>query len=395
MPASRKSKKSKGLPWARLAILALSAVALFAAGEIYQLTRSDAGRLKLARHLRTGDPAQITRIIGGTLREALTTMGVPADSLRESVTEQGSAAVRWRVGVRPDASLLQLNYALSRAVEQAGANVLRGRETWTTLGGSTVTLLVGLPDRPTHEIVLVRAPRPESESQAEPARLALVLYGLGDEPARADSFLALPAPFAVAILAGGKNSRELFRAAHRREREVVMQLPLEPINYPRVNPGPGTLLVTMRPARIASDVRRYLDQAEPLAAVANHMGSLATQDMSVMTAVYRELKRSRVPFLHVQPAAGAVCKSLASDMGIRYEEPDAVIDIEPRQDDAKALERRWKAVLAECRERGALTVMIRATPLTLRWLPRQLESKKLGAVRVVPLSSLVRKPTES
>src|SRR6185436_3905765 len=101
-------------------------------------------------------------------------------------------------------------------------------------------------------------------------------------------------------------------------------LPLEPINYPQISPGPGTILVTMKPAQVSSLVRRYLEQADPVAAVANHMGSLATQDMTVMNAVFGELKRAGAPFLHVRPAPGAVCKSLAADLGVPYDEPDAM-----------------------------------------------------------------------
>ena len=58
-------------------------------------------------------------------------------------------------------------------------------------------------------------------------------------------------------------------------------------------------------------MKHYLDEAGPVTAVANLMGSLATQDITVMRAVFRELERRQVPFLHVSPAVGAVCRSLA------------------------------------------------------------------------------------
>src|SRR5262249_49938054 len=141
----------------------------------------------------------------------------------------------------------------------------------------------------------------------------------------------LPAPFAVAVVPGTRAGERTLLAARQRGRELVLHLPLEPLNYPRINPGPGTVLVSMPPGRISATVRRYLDQAGNVAAVANDMGSLATQDLTVMTAVYRELRRRRVPFLHVAPAAGAVCKSLAADLGVNYAEPDVVVDGEARR----------------------------------------------------------------
>ena len=86
----------------------------------------------------------------------------------------------------------------------------------------------------------------------------------------------------------------------------------------------------MKPDRATGTVRRWLDQSGPVVGVANHMGSLATQDMTLMGAVYRELRRRHLPFVHVQPAAGAVCRPLAAEMGVIYDEPDAVLDAEAR-----------------------------------------------------------------
>ncbi|NOT33291.1 MAG: divergent polysaccharide deacetylase family protein [Candidatus Eisenbacteria bacterium] len=376
-----------------LGILVLGALVTFAGGELLQMARSDTGQVRMARTLGIADGPRLTAVIGRQVRHALDESGMPAESLVVSVVEDGPAAVRWRVGLRSDASLLQLNYAITRTLEQAGASVLSGREGVTSRGATYVTLLAGIPGRPTHELVLARPPREEEPEERPNARLALVLYGFGDETVLAESLMVLPAPFAVAIVPGARGSAAMFGAAHHASREVVLQLPLEPVNYPQVNPGPGTLLVTMRPARVQSGVRHYIDQARPVAAVANHMGSLATQDMTLMTAVYDELRDRRLPFLHVMPAAGAVCRSLASEMGVVYDEPDETLDYEPRAADTRALDKRWKQVLEEARRRGRMMVWVRATPTTARWLRRASLPKQLEGVDLVPLTSVLRKPS--
>jgi len=219
-----------------------------------------------------------------------------------------------------------------------------------------------------------------------------VLYGFGESAAAADSFFAMRLPFAVAVVPGARESDKVLQLARQRQREMVLHLPLEPLNYPRVNPGPGTLRVTMSPRSISSTVRRQLDKAGAVSAVANHMGSLATQDMTMMTAIYRELRRRRIAFLHMTPAPGAVCKSLAADMGVDYAEPDALLDRETREDNTQALDARWNTLLREARDQGHLVVMARATPLLWRWLPQVLNSKRLQGVDIVPLASLLEKP---
>jgi polysaccharide deacetylase 2 family uncharacterized protein YibQ len=385
-------RKNSSSPLPALGWIALSALALFALGEAYRYSRSDSGQLALARRLGLGSREQVTRLVGKRLEVALTRAGARTDSISERVLTGSGPTLSWRVTLPPDASLLQFNSAVTRSLESDGLAVLSGRETWTERGAPMLRLLIGLPKRATHELLVVRSQRGEGQVEPEPARLALVLFGFGEDAAKADSFFAAPFPFAVAVAAGDKGSAASFRAAHKRGRELVLHLPLEPLNFPQVNPGPGTLLVTMKPTKVAGEVRRYLDQAAPVAAVANDLGSLATQDMTLMRAVYRELKKGDVPFLHVSPVAGAVCKPLAADMGIAYAEPDIVVDHEARTD-TRALDRAWTAALKHARARGRVVVWMRATPLSIRWLPGALASKRIEGVSIVPLSALLRQPT--
>jgi polysaccharide deacetylase 2 family uncharacterized protein YibQ len=386
----RKSSRS-GLP-RKLLWLAAAALTLFIAGEAWFLLRSDAGRLTLGR-AGLGDRAALTRIVGRHAHQALEEAGVSRDSIRESVVARGAAPVAWRVGLRPGASTLQVHSTLAAALEAEGAHVLSGRERPGPSGDTQVRLVIGVGRLATHEITLVLPPPWRDAPLPESGKIALVLFGFGEGDSLARACFALPAPFAAAIVPGAKSSATQFALAHAKSREVVLHLPLEPMNYPQINPGPGTILVTFTPSQIAGRVRKYVEQAGPVIAVANHMGSLATQDMTVMTAVYHELKRERLPFLHVNPAPGSVCKSLASELGVAYDEPDAVIEPDSRSADTKALERRWKELLALSRDHGSIVVWVRATPATAAWLKTAADPKKLGGVSLVPLSSLLRRPT--
>ena len=362
-------------------LIAVVTVAVFLVGEAILLSRSDSGQIALAHVPGLGDWNRVTRIVGRQLRQGMRLSGIPDDSLRVSLDDKAQPSLTWRMGVPPGSSLLRANYAITRMVEQRGARVLSGRETMGPAGESIVTLVVGLPGRPTHRIRLVRGGYPAGESEQRASLLAIVLYGFGDDERMAGDFFALPVPFSVALPPGAKSSTPLIKAAHQRRREIVLQLPLEPVNYPQVNPGPGTLLVTMPPSRISGLVRRYIDQGRPLIAVANHMGSLATRDLTVMTAVYRELRRDSLPFVHV-----------AADLGVAYNEPDEIVETETRESDGKALAKRWSVILEEARGREKMTVWVRATPLTLGWLAPALQGKLPPGVHIVPLSAVIRRP---
>jgi polysaccharide deacetylase 2 family uncharacterized protein YibQ len=128
-------------------------------------------------------------------------------------------------------------------------------------------------------------------------------------------------------------------------------------------------------------------------AVANLQGSFATQDEMFMTAVYRELRRAHLPLLHMNPAPRAVCRALASKVGAAYDEPDLVIDGETRRGDLKSLDKLWNASLEQLRERRHAIVMLRVNERTAPWLDRALSAKRLEGVQLVPLSTVIRRPT--
>src|SRR5262245_18152031 len=119
----RPSKPAAGAPRAVIALVAMTLL-FFLGGEALILGRTDSGRILVARDRHLGDRAEVTRLVGRQIRHGLEIAGVRRDSVREEVLDHGPAAVRWRVGLKPGASLLQTNYAVTRTLEEQGAAVL-------------------------------------------------------------------------------------------------------------------------------------------------------------------------------------------------------------------------------------------------------------------------------
>lgn len=393
MPKRRPSSSAKhGRVPLVLGLFAALALLLFGGGELFAFARSDAGRFLLWRHLHVGDRAHAIRIVGRHVREGLAAARIPAARVREEVVPAGHGpAVRWRVELPDDGSPTQVNYAVTQAVEKLGAEVLTGRETRGKDGALTVTMTLGLPGRPTHELVLVREGVPAESAAARESRVAIVLFGLADDPESARALLGRGEPFAVIAPAIGRERETILKLARASRRELVLQVPMEPEDYPRANPGPGTLLVNMPAGRIGKLTREYLQQAAPVAAVANLQGSFAAQDEPFMTAFYRELKREGVSFLHLSPPTRSVARTVAAKLGVAYDEPDAILDDETRASSPKALARAWAATLERTRGRQQAVVLLRATPTSVRWAREALTAKQLGDARIVPLSSVLHR----
>jgi polysaccharide deacetylase 2 family uncharacterized protein YibQ len=391
MVKRRPSAKGNRAPFLVGAIV-VGALLLFLAGELFAWATSDSGRLAVWRYLHMGDRAHAVRIIGKRIQKGLERAGVPASAIGSEPRAGDGPSLVWNVPLPRGAAPLLVNHLVTTSVEAGGARVLSGRETATANGGLTVTLLVGVPGRPTHEVRLVRAAKPEGEAPREAARLALLLIASEGDDSLLVAACARGEVFSVGATATGGARSAPLRAAHERKREVVLFMPMEPENYPRVNPGPATLLVNMPAGRIGQSLRREIELASPVVAVANLMGSFATQDEPFMTAVYEELRRSQLPFLHVGAVPRAVCRPLAATVGAAYDEPDFVIDGEARRGDTRSLDRAWAEALERARTRGHALVLMRVTRISAPWLARALEPKRLAGVELVPVSAVIRRP---
>lgn len=390
--AKRRSSQKEPRGPILIGLVVAAALLLFLAGELFAWANSDRGRLQVWRWVHLGDHAKVVRLVGKRIEEGLSRAGVDHEAIEVSVVEGKAPQVHWKVTLPRDGSPLLVNHLVTRAVEAGGAQVVSGREATAADGALVVTLLVGAPGRPTHELQVIRPGRREDDVR-EPTRVALVLFASAEDEPLLVSACARSETFAVASAATGAGKTKALRAAHASGREVVLLMPMEPENYPRNNPGPATLLVNWSPGRIEQGLRREVEVAQPIVAVANLQGSFATQDETFMTAVYRELRRAHLPLLHMNPAPRAVCRTLASKVGAAYDEPDLVIDGETRRGDLKSLDKLWSASLDQLRERRNAIVMLRVNERTAPWLDRALSEKRLEGVTLVPLSTVIRRPT--
>lgn len=407
MPPRRRSAKSSSRTTLILGVLAMLALLLFGIGEAWRWSRSDRGRVMAARYLHWGDRAQVVRVMSQRIRAGLESAKVPAEAVTEQArTATDGPALRWLVTLPPAGAPLQVNYAITHMVEGVGAEVLSARERRGEAGALDVTMRIGLPGRPTHEVVLHRPGHAPSTPTGKPGeveevlpvpRVALVLVGLGEDVELLRPLLEKGAPIALAVPAAGPARRPLLQLADRHKAQVVLQIPMEPENYPHINPGTGTLRVDMPKGKVEQEVRRFIAGVERLAAVSNLMGGFAAQDEQFMRAFYEGLKREGQMFLHVTPPSRSVCRVLASEMGVEYDEPDAVLEAPGGSDVAadkatrKALDAAWSDARERAVRHGQALVLVRFSPASAAWLTSLIADPEVG-VRWVPATDVLRRP---
>ena len=139
----------------------------------------------------------------------------------------------------------------------------------------------------------MRGPRATAAAAAgAPPRIAILVTGLGLPGGPAGDVLkGLPPPISVAYGAYGRNLQDGVTSARADGHEVLLQIPLEPNNYPSVDPGPHTLLTTLPPQENMKRLQWLMSRYTGYVGVTNHMGAKFEAASDSLTPVLEELKR--------------------------------------------------------------------------------------------------------
>lgn len=161
-------------------------------------------------------------------------------------------------------------------------------------------------------------PDPLPRAQAG-AKLAIVLDDCGQNLLRLDEVLALPFPVTLAILPQQPQSAETARRARAAGKPYILHQPMEPLapaGGTAPNPGPGALTVATAAAAVDGLLAANLASAGDPRGFNNHMGSRATADRALMTALMAAAKRRGLFFLDSWTTPESVALGSAQAAGV-------------------------------------------------------------------------------
>jgi polysaccharide deacetylase 2 family uncharacterized protein YibQ len=142
-------------------------------------------------------------------------------------------------------------------------------------------------------------------------RAAIVIDDMGNDLEAARQLLALDYPLTLSVLPYLRYTQITAQEAHRRGREIMLHLPMEPEPGEHLSPGQGAILVGMNAAKVQKTVENDLAAVPYVAGVNNHMGSRATQDAALMADVIKTLADHQLYFIDSRTTAASVALEAA------------------------------------------------------------------------------------
>jgi hypothetical protein len=223
----------------------------------------------------------------------------------------------------------------------------------------------------------LRYSRPFDANDRRP-RVAVIVSELGlSSAATTAAIQQMPADISLAFSPYADSLDHWIGLARAAGHEVLLNLPMEPINFPANDPGPRALLTSLSAQQNLERLDWVLGRINGYVGVTNHMGSRFTTMPEAIKPVLSAINDRGLMFVDSRASTRSIAAKLASDIGLPRAINDRQIDQEASR---SAIDNRLTEIERIARENGSAVAMAQPYPVSLErlreWLPT-LETKGL------------------
>ena len=157
--------------------------------------------------------------------------------------------------------------------------------------------------------------RPYTPPPPKTPRIAIVIVGLGlSQTATESAIQGLPGTVTLAFAPYARELEGWIAKARAAGHEVVLELPMEPFDYPSNDPGPHTLLTTASAEENLGRLEWLLSRFTGYIGVTNTMGGKFTAAEAHMRPVLLSLKQRGLLYLDARASRKSVAGRLAAEI---------------------------------------------------------------------------------
>jgi polysaccharide deacetylase 2 family uncharacterized protein YibQ len=220
--------------------------------------------------------------------------------------------------------------------------------------------------------------------------ISVVVTGLGlNEQGTASAIDSLPESVTLAFAPYGKGLQQTVSEARAAGHEVLLEVPLEPFDYPDNDPGPDTLLTGQAPRDNLDKLFTVMGKFGGYVGLINHMGARFTSSAADFGPVMEELGTRGLGYLDDGSSNRSLAPQLAQANAVEFGRADMVLDTNPAR--APILD-ALKALEAKAADRGSAIGVISALPVSIAALAEWAKTASDRNIEVVPVSALMAKP---
>lgn len=227
--------------------------------------------------------------------------------------------------------------------------------------------------------------KPEIKRPKELPMVAIIIDDIGYDRKIADQLLSLDAKITFSVLPYSTFAKQIIDSAHKKGVEIMLHLPMEPVEYPKINPGKGALLNAMSPDQLISMLNDDLNAIPLIRGVNNHMGSRMTTESEKINQIFSILKKRGLFFIDSITTSDTLCRSSARLFKLPFAQRDVFID---HEQDPAFIRKQIKNLIRIAIKKGEAVGIAHPHFETYKVLLEMMPDIK-NKVKLVPASAIV------
>jgi polysaccharide deacetylase 2 family uncharacterized protein YibQ len=236
-------------------------------------------------------------------------------------------------------------------------------------------------------------PRKLPQSKADAPRIAIIVSGLGiSASGTADALSKLPAPVTLAFAPYGSDLEHLVERAKAENHEVLLQAPMEPLDYPDNDPGPETLLTSLPPDQNIDRLHWLMSRFQGYVGIISYMGGRFTASEQSLAPVLHETAKRGLIYVDDGASSRSVAGQLAGAQALPFAKADIVIDAVPTP---TGIDQALAQLEMSARDHGTAVGLASALPGSVTHIAEWAKKVEMRGFVLVPITMVAVKEKSS
>ena len=229
--------------------------------------------------------------------------------------------------------------------------------------------------------------------RSDAPRVALIINGLGISANETVAAIAnLPGPVTLGFVPYGTDVTSLVGRARAAGHEVLLQVPMEPFQYPDNDPGPQTLLTSLTPQQNIERLHWLMSRFQGYVGLSNTMGARFTASEPSFAPIMRETAKRGLVFVDDGSNPRSVAGRIAGASNLPFAQADVVIDAVPTPEE---IDRALGRLEMTARERNVAVGIASALPVSIDEIAKWAKAAESRGLLLVPISAVANKSKQS
>jgi len=232
--------------------------------------------------------------------------------------------------------------------------------------------------------------QPDTEGNFGVARVVIVIGGLGISQTSTKSAIDnLPGEITLAFAPYGNSLTRWMQEARKRGHELLLQVPMEPLDYPQNNPGAHTLLAEADLQENLANLHWAMSRITNYVGVMNYLGNKMLQQPAGLAPVFAELSQRGLMFFEDGTVKNSLGEGVALKELLPYARANILLDnIRSRS----AIVEKLNKLSAEAKRTGLAIGMGNAFPDTIALVAEYARLARENGIEITPVSSIAKDP---